>query len=123
MSAASKAAWRARNPERSREAERDRAHARRWDLCASSASYWKYEESMKRYEQRLWYPIRGAGGHHMTVEQGRAAIEARFDREWAALGARFGLTPDELAAHRADIERNRQAFLPDPPPTEPEAGQ
>lgn len=68
-------------------AERDRAQTRR---NAYAGSYQDYEDSMNRFWQRLWYPIRGAGGRHMTVAQGRAAIDARFAQEWAAMNARFG---------------------------------
>jgi hypothetical protein len=106
--------WRQRNPERSREAERQRAQARRYGwwgtlelgkkprLCASSASYWKHEHSSARYMQRLWYPTVGAGAHRLAKEARGEAIkqhyamrlaelDAKLDAEWAALEARFGV--------------------------------
>ena len=79
-----KRAWRERHPERSREAERRRAQARRdryWALapgeapqiCRSSDSYWRYESSTARYRQRLFYPRYGAGAHQLSREEFRAA--------------------------------------------------
>jgi hypothetical protein len=87
--------WRERNPERSREAERVRAQARRdgfWNLheyyvalqawtdagrvgdapakrpCASAASNWKYETSMARFRQQLRYALGHIPGALDTIE-------------------------------------------------------
>jgi len=76
-----KRAWRAKNPERSRQAERERAQARR-DGCwggmpgGSHESYWRYEASMKRFMQRTFWPRYGAGTTPMTDEEFRTAGDA-----------------------------------------------
>jgi hypothetical protein len=87
-----KRAWRLRNPERSRTAERNRALARRRGyygrlvlgeaprLCASSDSYMRYEQSMARFDQRFWYPIVGGGGHRLSEEERGERIKAKFER-------------------------------------------
>jgi len=97
--------WRVRNPERSREAERVRAAARRagyWGefalgvpprLCASADSYWKYERSYRRLRQRWLWPLVRSGSWTLSGEELRTAMRAHFDRveaaEEAALEARF----------------------------------
>jgi hypothetical protein len=103
-----KRAWRLRNPERRRTAERDRALARRRGHygrrvlgttprpCTSSESYMRYEQSMKRCDQRFWYPIAGAGAHRLTKEQRAARIKAKFERLRDELAMKYGtLTGDE----------------------------
>ena len=91
-----KRAWRLDHPERAREAERTRAQARRngyWQpilgqalvVCASSDSYWRYENTMKRFKQRLFWPRYGAGTTTMTREEFRAQgkiIFAEAIRSW-----------------------------------------
>jgi hypothetical protein len=83
-----KRAWRVRNPEASRENERQRAQARRdgyWGQltpgvaplpCQSSESYARYEATMQRMKQRMFWPRYGAGTTTMTREEFRAASEA-----------------------------------------------
>jgi hypothetical protein len=82
-----KRAWRLRNPERRRTAERERAQARRdgdWNYwrtpslgqeprpCGSHNSYWRYEHTLKRMKQRMFWPRYGAGTTTMTREEFRA---------------------------------------------------
>ena len=79
-----KRAWRLRNPERSQAAERERAQARRdgyWNYwrtltlgqeprpCRSHDSYRRYENTIKRMKQRLFWPRYGAGTATMTQEE------------------------------------------------------
>ena len=105
--------WRLANPERSREAERQRAKARRsgaWKLelgsppvlCNSSESYWRYEHGARRMHQRFNWPRIGPGSMRMTTAERRAIFRARvvkaeadakaawaeLDSFVAALGAR-----------------------------------
>jgi hypothetical protein len=68
-----KRAWRASNPERSQQAERERAQARRnvyWGRqtlgsalrpCASAESYQRYERTLNRFIQRTLWPRLGQG--------------------------------------------------------------
>ena len=98
-----KRAWRLRNPEQSREAERERAKARRngyWGdmslgqalrFCQSSESYRRYENSHERYAQRLWYPKLGAGAHRLSKDQRSAAISAWGERRRDELAAMLGM--------------------------------
>ena len=85
-SADRKRLWRARNPEASSTAERQRAQARRsgyWGAvvlggdaprpCRSSKSYARYEDSTKRFMQRMFWPRYGAGTTTMSREEFRAA--------------------------------------------------
>jgi hypothetical protein len=79
-----KRAWRLRNPEANRTAEPERAQARRdgyWDgaslgvaprLCASAESYDRYESTLARMRQRLFWPRFGAGAHRLTSEEFKA---------------------------------------------------
>jgi len=82
--------WRELHPERSREAERVRAQARRngyWGQvelgqpaprpCASEASYRKYEFSLQRYRQRLLLRLFGPGAIRWPQEELKAAFRAR----------------------------------------------
>jgi hypothetical protein len=94
--------WRARNPEASRTAERERAKARRQGFwgdaqpgvkpkpCASHDSYWHHEHSDARMSQRLWYTKLGAGAHRLTKKQRRAAIKAWGAAKMDALREKFG---------------------------------
>ena len=93
--------WRLRNSERSRAAERRRAQARRdgvWGLvlgrearpCKSSASYKQYEASIPRVRQRLFYPRYGAGAHHWSPEELRAAAQALMAHRISEPEAEFG---------------------------------
>jgi hypothetical protein len=79
--------WRLLHPNRSREAERWRAQARRdgfWGVtlgrepraCASSDSYSRYENTTARYKQRLFYRRYGPGAHRLSREEFHAAAEA-----------------------------------------------
>jgi hypothetical protein len=99
-----KRAWRLRNPEQSRRAERERAQARRdgyWGslelgqqsprLCQSSESYWRYENSQARWNQRLWYPKLGAAAHRLSQKERAEAIAAYFAQRRAELAAELGL--------------------------------
>jgi hypothetical protein len=75
--------WRRNHPEQSREAERRRAQARRngyWNApelggtprpCASSDSYFRYECSLNRLKQRMFWPRYGACTTRMTHEEFR----------------------------------------------------
>src|SRR5258707_5973879 len=94
-----KRTWRLRHPERSAQAERERAQARRdgiWGpralgvplrLCASHESYWRHENTEGRMRQRLFYPRYGAGAHHMTSEELKAASAALVARAAASTGS------------------------------------
>jgi hypothetical protein len=96
-----KRAWRLRNPERSRTAERERAQARRhgfWgkrDLgvtsrpCTSQDSYYKYELSTRRMLERINWPTVGAGSAKMTREELSAARRAYFMERARELGVEF----------------------------------
>jgi|GraSoiStandDraft_25_1057303.scaffolds.fasta_scaffold03224_2 hypothetical protein len=98
-----KRAWRLRNPEHRREAERERAKARRngyWGdmalgqaprLCQSSESYERYESSHARWNQRLWYPKLGAGAHRMSKAERAEAIRAYGQRRRDELAAMLGM--------------------------------
>jgi hypothetical protein len=99
-----KRAWRLRNPERSRAAERRRAQARRWGHwglfeegalgtalpCVSSDSYWRYENSTDRFRQRLLYPRYGAGAHRLSPEEFHCAAQAVMAQRVTELEAEFG---------------------------------
>jgi hypothetical protein len=93
--------WRLRNPERSRAAERRRAQARRDGVlglvlgqearpCKSSASYTRYEASMLRFRQRLFYSRYGAGAHQLSSEELRAAAQPLMAERISELEAEFG---------------------------------
>ena len=110
-----KRAWRARNPERSREAERLRAAARRaghwgeWTLgstpkpCASAESYERYERTTQRFLQRTFWPRYGAGTTKMTDEEFRATGDA-FMTELARQVRRIDtLTPEEIRVESAAL--------------------
>jgi hypothetical protein len=60
--------------------------------CGSHESYWRYEQSLTRWEQRLWWPKLGAGAHRLTKEERRQAIKRYGARKRAELGIEPGLT-------------------------------
>jgi hypothetical protein len=66
---------------RCRECSRLRAYARRQDLIASGASYWRYERGLMRGLQRLFYPTFGAGAHRWSEAQREAALVRIEERE------------------------------------------
>ena len=111
-STARKRLWRERNPDRSREAERVRAQARRrgyWGvlllgqaprLCASEASYRKYEFSVRRMLQKTNWRVIGPGSMQMSHEEREAAIDAHFREQMAALETR---TRHEFGDEMADM--------------------
>jgi hypothetical protein len=90
--------WRREHPEQSREAERLRAQARRWGHwgesmfaadrrpCASQDSYYRYEWSVRRFLQRINWPKIGPGSMKMSLEERKAAHNARFVDRVRALG-------------------------------------
>ena len=110
-----KRAWRLRNPEASREAERSRAQARRkgyWGVfepgvaphpCASAESYWRHECSLTRLMQRFWWRRCGAGGHRMTSIERNACFDELDRRETAALDGRQAA---RRHAHHSDVAMN-----------------
>ena|SRR5438445_13297542 len=112
-----KRAWRLRNPERSQEAERRRAKARRdgfWDPmrklgdpapsrpCASNKSYYRYEWSVRRMLQKMNWRRIGPGSMRMSREERQAAYKTYFDDRCRALGLDPELARvDPIAALRA----------------------
>jgi hypothetical protein len=103
--------WRLAYPERSREAERRRAQARRygfWDIwsgvlaraidptcavsepkpCASAESYQRYELSTNRFRQRLLYRRFGPGAHRLSREE----LQAQGERILAQAGIELAAT-------------------------------
>src|SRR5260370_13663897 len=114
-----KRAWRFRHPERSAQAERERARARRdgfWGqralgvplrLCASHESYWRHENTEGRMRQRLFYPRYGAGAHHMTREEFKAAGAAVM----AQAEAMAGVTLESIWQDAANAARRGLARL------------
>lgn len=101
-----KRAWRLQHPEQSREHERRRAQARRdgqWDRgaylaggvlrpCKSSDSYHRYENTIGRITQRMFWRTYGPGTAKMTVEEFRAAgeriVAAERERLWSEYAQR-----------------------------------
>jgi hypothetical protein len=116
-----KRAWRERNPERSREAERVRAAARRagyWGeltlgvaprRCASAESYFRYENSTQRFLQRTFWPRHGAGTTKMTDEEFRASGDA-FMAEVAPEIRRISTLSDEEV--RQEFRRYLESMRP-----------
>ena len=95
-----KRAWRLAHPEQSATAERTRARARRtgyWTEltagsgkddrrpCTSSASYWRYERSPDRMEQRMWWPKYGAGAHKLSYEEFQERIAVYLQEKIATI--------------------------------------
>jgi hypothetical protein len=108
--------WRAAHPAESARAERERAQARRsgyWNEltlgcgtdtrrpCASAASYARYESSLGRCKQRMFWPRYGAGTGRMSPEEFRAAGDALSADAVQALGRMWDLPLDELKAECA----------------------
>jgi hypothetical protein len=119
-----KRAWRLRHPEASQTAERERAQARRdgyWGSveagsvprrCASHDSYWRYESTVKRMKQRMFWPHYGAGTTRMTREELRAAgaaiTAARIAEIEAEIARDVESTPELAAPMAAMVARWRE---------------
>jgi len=100
--------WRKLNPERSREAERVRAQARRngyWGQvvlgevprpCSSRESYVKHEHSWTRMMQRLWYTSLGAGAHRLSKEDRRVRINEVYAQKLAELRSKHASIMAEI---------------------------
>lgn len=88
--------WRALNPERSQTAERKRAKRRR---SMSDGTYWRYEHSLTRLSQRMWYPKLGPGAHRLSRTARAKLIQAQSRESMAPALAKaraLGVSEDLL---------------------------